>query len=231
MYYDAIKQFYSCLDKEIVTLEDTYELFNSVGVEEETLFFQQCKGTSCEAEFLKRVDSPDKYPSLLFEEIKKRRELFLPAGTNLHVDSLFSLFYLFDEGKSGSIAVDVKFDQEFVIYFYLNRYCDERVYITNIYLCNGESLFDKILNHEERSSHSYLQRMAVINDHDGYTNVRGGQGLYYPTVAKISFNEKFLFTPDCHSDWWKVKTVDGRIKGYMHKSRIKPIKISKDEQY
>lgn len=60
---------------------------------------------------------------------------------------------------------------------------------------------------------------AVINDSDGYTNVRSGQGTKYEIIDRVSEGEVFYTIPQ-QSDWWPVRTKDNKL-GYMHRSRIR----------
>ena len=60
---------------------------------------------------------------------------------------------------------------------------------------------------------------AVINDPDGYTKVRSGQGTQHNVIAKVFANEVFYTTPQ-QSDWWRVRTKDNKC-GYIHRSRIR----------
>ena len=69
----------------------------------------------------------------------------------------------------------------------------------------------------EPSSQRELQ--AVINDPDGYTNVRSGPGTQYEVLSKIVDNETFYVVSQ-RGSWWQVRTQDGKY-GYMHRSRIK----------
>lgn len=69
------------------------------------------------------------------------------------------------------------------------------------------------------------QESGIINDPDGYTNVRKGDGATYEVVGKIEESDQFHYYPDEKSSWWKVKTTPsyGRpIEGYVHKSRVQP---------
>ncbi|MEQ8241154.1 MAG: SH3 domain-containing protein [Cyclobacteriaceae bacterium] len=69
------------------------------------------------------------------------------------------------------------------------------------------------------------QDSGIINDPDGYTNVRKGEGTNFEVVGKIEESDQFLYYPNENSSWWKVKTTPayGRsIEGFVHKSRIQP---------
>ena len=62
-------------------------------------------------------------------------------------------------------------------------------------------------------------KKAVINDPDGFTNVREGKSVNYSIVTKIYEHEVFYAYPSSNSNWYPVITNDG-IKGYVHNSRI-----------
>jgi Bacterial SH3 domain len=62
------------------------------------------------------------------------------------------------------------------------------------------------------------QTMAVINDPDGYVNVRTGPGTATAIAGTIRNGEEFAVSPD-GSAWWRVRTAAG-VSGYVHKSRI-----------
>ncbi|MBP1165821.1 hypothetical protein JOE44_002705 [Chryseobacterium sp. PvR013] len=66
-----------------------------------------------------------------------------------------------------------------------------------------------------KTSESY----AVINDPDGYTNLRKDKNTTSEVLQKIKSGEKVKVL-DQSGDWWLVETKD-RKQGYVHKSRIK----------
>ena len=59
---------------------------------------------------------------------------------------------------------------------------------------------------------------GVINDPDGYTNMREGKGTNHPVVRKILEGEKFAIERK-ENDWWLVVLADG-TRGWIHKSRV-----------
>lgn len=61
---------------------------------------------------------------------------------------------------------------------------------------------------------------AVIEDPDGYTNLRSRPSTDAPIVARVDAGEMFT-TFRQPGLWWQVRTADGTI-GYMHRSRIRP---------
>ncbi len=60
---------------------------------------------------------------------------------------------------------------------------------------------------------------AVINDPDGFTNVRSGPGAAFGVVTRIVEGEPFT-TRVSPGDWWPVTTRQG-VAGYVHRSRVR----------
>lgn len=63
---------------------------------------------------------------------------------------------------------------------------------------------------------------GVINDPDGYTNIRKSNNGKSYIIGKIMKGEVFTYWKT-NDNWYIVQTESG-IKGYVHKNRIKPIK-------
>ena len=61
-------------------------------------------------------------------------------------------------------------------------------------------------------------KSAVIQDKDGYTNVRSVANKSGAVVAKIVNGELFYVSPD-NKEWWQVRTKNG-VVGFMHKSSV-----------
>lgn len=59
---------------------------------------------------------------------------------------------------------------------------------------------------------------AVINDVDGYTNIREAPNSKSAIVGRVESGHRFLTHPQ-PGDWWQVQ-VSADLYGYMHKSRI-----------
>ncbi|MEM6803168.1 MAG: hypothetical protein AAF696_17310 [Bacteroidota bacterium] len=66
--------------------------------------------------------------------------------------------------------------------------------------------------------------LAIINDPDGYTNVRSGPGGNTKVLGKIFEGEIFWIETEKYrkGSWWTImcNCKEGFIEGYMHKSRI-----------
>lgn len=67
-------------------------------------------------------------------------------------------------------------------------------------------------------------KLAIINDPDGFTFVRNGQGMDFKVIDTLLAEDFFYFHLIDNSDWAKVTAWKGRqIEGYVHKSRIQEV--------
>jgi hypothetical protein len=77
-----------------------------------------------------------------------------------------------------------------------------------------------------KSEDEAVHQAALINDPDGYTNVRAMPDGKAKIVAKIVDGEKFYFDEVLGSNWVKVyRSADAAAEciGYMHNSRVMPV--------
>ncbi len=73
--------------------------------------------------------------------------------------------------------------------------------------------------------------IAQINDPDGYTFVRAGEGTDYSVTDTLFAGDLFEFQANEPYDWWRVMNPFMPL-GYMHKSRIQPLrKLSRNAQH
>ncbi|HSP45069.1 MAG TPA: SH3 domain-containing protein [Chthoniobacterales bacterium] len=61
---------------------------------------------------------------------------------------------------------------------------------------------------------------GVIDDPDGYVNLRAAKRADAPVVAKVKAGEQFSFGREGGDDWCRVKLATGK-SGWMHYSRIR----------
>ena len=62
--------------------------------------------------------------------------------------------------------------------------------------------------------------MGVIDDPEGYVNVRAGKSTGTAVIAKVKADEPFSFESEPGSDWCKVTLSSGK-SGWMHISRVR----------
>lgn len=68
---------------------------------------------------------------------------------------------------------------------------------------------------------------AVIDDPDGYVNLRKEKSADSPIITKVKKNERFAFEAKENETWCKVKLASG-VTGWVHCSRIKFYYTEKD---
>ncbi|MFD0992994.1 SH3 domain-containing protein [Tenacibaculum geojense] len=64
--------------------------------------------------------------------------------------------------------------------------------------------------------------IGLINDPDGYTNIRSNPNSKSDVVGKIFKGSYFHYNEDVNNNWYPVTTQTG-LKGYVHKSRIERV--------
>lgn len=67
-------------------------------------------------------------------------------------------------------------------------------------------------------------KVARINDKDGFTNIREGQGADFKIVATVKADE-FFYCEQSSADWWKVTVLEWtdrgqQIEGFIFKDRV-----------
>jgi hypothetical protein len=87
-----------------------------------------------------------------------------------------------------------------------------------------EALKSKNNNSNQAKSEQTTKKkyIAIIQDPDGYTNVRNGMSKNAEIIDRLFEGENYEVFPTSDSNWWLVYT-QSKIKGYVHKSRIKII--------
>lgn len=232
-----VKTFYKhLLNDKTVSLKETFRMFSPHILEEEAFLFENiCEKdpnhTICKERGINSTgDSWDENsPSMFFMELKKYPSQFT-QGYESKLDSILTHCTTVYEEGNRDLSIDVHFPNQKTIYFRLNPYLDEPLYITDIYFEDGACysvLFDIYRSKTEKrrgKMDNYFWRHAVINDPDGFVNVRSGKGADTPIVEKITKNEVFKYSPNFYSPWWRVIAKKGKksVEGYVHKSRILP---------
>ncbi len=231
-YRNFIRKFYyHLLEDDTVTVREATTLFEATALEYESYLFNAiCDNNPNQAVCKERGiygHEWGNFASIFFSELKANKNRFT-QGYDEKMDSIIDCCAeIYDEGSSGSIAIDLHFPNGTTIYFVLNRYPDEPIWIGEIYFENGSSFFviyDKYVREEDKgdTSTKYLTRLAIINDPDGYTNVRDKEGQEAQVIGKIRKDQLFYYTPNYYSNWWRIKSIEGSLQGYMHCSRIEP---------
>lgn len=133
---------------------------------------------------------------------------------------------LCNEGLQFAVYLKLSFPKKYRIYFELGS--DMPSKIDKIWLSDGTLLSSKVRN---ESPVQKLLLVGVINDKDGFTNVREGPSTESKVIDKITANEYFFYIPSSTSDWWQVSRKDDvkAIIGFVHNSRILKYSSIKNE--
>lgn len=143
-------------------------------------------------------------------DIKRHREQ-LTRGLNLEeLEDIINHSKTCYDGDWIDSLVLLCFPNDDFIYFQLS---DNPPALNRIWVRDGQGVFTDI---------SGLKRPAIINDSDGYVNIRKEPNAKSQVVKRIKDNELLFFTPIPKTDWYPVYfKKDGLCIGYIHKSRIK----------
>lgn len=96
-------------------------------------------------------------------------------------------------------------------------------------------LFATLLNAQEVVNEQLKEswneaKIALINDPDGYTNIRNGPGTNFEVIARLYKGEFFRYWPNTTSNWFVIYKFD-RLYGYVHNSRILDLDDMKDSEF
>lgn len=167
-----------------------------------------------------RVKILDEYtPSNKSEYVLNRNVTLDINGREYDLQKGKAVHLLAKTGSKASISFkdrDLNILKTKISYDYLKNIDNNKWYKVQRQDLKTGWVFGKFVN-DLREDIGYI-KTAVINDPDGYTNLRKGKGTNYPVVTKIYENEKFRVQPS-DENWWHVKTHDGK-EGYMYYNRI-----------
>jgi hypothetical protein len=220
-YKPCVKEFYRLLFSEKkVTIED----FESVirVLDETDVFLKECvkrnSKNDCARIARERINHPDTSTSYKLIALRKYQPVLTQGFDYSYICQLIDLALIYDEGFEFGMYLELIFPNGMSVYFEMNK--DTPKQILYIWLPTGESL-KGLIRGEQGEKVEKLQRPGIINDPDGYTNIREKPDKNSAIVGKFVRNELFYYTPISGSDWWPVyKTDGGKQIGYVHKSRI-----------
>jgi len=70
-------------------------------------------------------------------------------------------------------------------------------------------------------------KLAKINDPDGFVNIHSGHGKNFPIIARVDTTDFILCDLETKSEWIKIVTLDWiskkQVEGFIHRSRIQLI--------
>lgn len=170
---------------------------------------------------IKNMDSFLKENSVLLDSLKGRAFELTQELDYDQICEIINRARVIDEGELFTVLLEVKFPSNMIYYFEINN--DTPKQIIEIWLPTGVSFYDHFLNNERKE---LLQMPGIINDPDGYTNIRMEPNAKSRINGRIVKGEIFNYVPNSLSDWWLVykraHDINEKPLGYIHKSRILP---------
>ena len=104
----------------------------------------------------------------------------------------------------------------------ISIYKEDKIYELDSFVSYDEFAYYDIINTPLGDFYVDDLKVGVINDKDGFTNVRKEANPKSKVVSTILEGQDFWYLEIGDSDWWYVYKND-EAKGYMHKSRIREI--------
>ena len=223
-YLEVVKIFYHNLFSNISTnREQVKTLFfaEEVAEFEGYLLEEDCKkkhlnGIDC-GKFIDKYNTNPKSGSVYFLKIKEQSKDLTQGLTEQEINRLLQDSSMFINNDTSSVVIAICFPNRKRIYFNLDRYIDEPIFIQGIYLTDGTSISNKM---SAKKIHNNLRLLGRINDADGYVNVRKEANEKSMIVGKINMGERFYYTPNSNSSWWKIQKMNNpwdkpSITGYV----------------
>ena len=201
-YRQLVKDFYRQLFKESVTVKELADIWVFGEYEYSELKKQQSVNDTEKSELMKSVKN--KY----FDELTNKL-------TINEIVKLIDISELSTDGYDFGIILELPLSKNYSVFFELDA--DIPGKIEGIYLMDAIDIGGK----EKDYPKEQLFRPAIINDTDGYSNLREKPDSKSKIVGRLKTNELFFYSPIGNSDWYPVKKEEtSEILGYIHKTRI-----------
>lgn len=219
-YNTCLKNFYKLLYQENVTIQELNTVLPTTDYADSLFVLERLAKAHGDNSYLKvsknRIIRPANSISYIMLELKKHRQE-LTQGL-----SLDSVCKIIDQSKEHgepdefSQYVELTFPNNHKVFFDLST--ETPSFINWIWLNNGD-LLNAIIYRDIPVVK--MKWVGMINDKDGFVNVREAPEQESKIVRKIGKNEIFYYTPIGDSDWWPISTDErGAYIGYIHKSEV-----------
>ncbi len=150
---------------------------------------------------IKLNDQKYKTSSLCFEQTKD------------DIAAAISKSKVYSYGSLLDSIVEIRLGQK-VLFYRISVERPDPCFVLDVYDSNGVNL----LYHND-----YLRFPAIINDPEGYVNIRQNKYSHSRIVNKIKNRQIFFYTPSTFSKWYQVYLKDGgKCCGYIYRTKILP---------
>lgn len=153
--------------------------------------------------------SPIKYTP--YPEIEYRiwdtKDILTQGYSLSEIEKVVKKAKVFTDGEWLDSIIEISFPNKNIVYL---EYTE--LTLNRIWLPDGTDAFTP-------TWHFY--RPGIINDSDGYVNIREKPSVNSKIVGRINKDELFYFIPVSRADWYQICWEEGDLPvGYIHKSRI-----------
>ena len=164
---------------------------------------------------------PDDFPFDSLNNKSKLTTLFQQLTDGLPMDSVayrIDHSEVVDFGSEFSICLELKISSSNKVRIDFNM--DSPTQCEFVWLNNGDCVAAVLLGEEKFYG---LHRIGIIEDIDGFVNVRKAANKESEIVGKILANEIFYYIPVEGQNWWKVSKKDNLdFMGYIYRKKIVP---------
>lgn len=219
-YKPCVKEFYRLLfSNKKVTVKDFYRVYSFDDPKYEAGLFIKRNFKGHINDFIQLQQSiathNDTLRSHVLLEVRAYKKQLTQGLSYYQICKLVDSSQLSDDGWEFAKHLEVKFPNGAEVFFEMNK--DTPKQILYIWLPDGKSL-NSILQGIKVEK---FQRPGIINDPDGYTNIREKPDKSARIIGRFVKNEIFYYTPTNQSNWWPVyKKNAGPQVGYIYKNRI-----------
>ena len=220
-YKSCVKGFYRLLfsDKK-VTVKDFYKVFIMDYPDYEAELFIKRNFKDHVNNFIKLQKTiaahDDTLRSFVLLEVREFKKQLTQGLSYNQICKLIDSSQLSDDGWEFAMHLEIKFPDDATVFFEMDK--DPPNKIEYIWLPDGESLTNILQGIKKVEK---FQRPGIINDPDGYTNIREKPDKNARIVGRFIKNEIFYYTPTNQSNWWPVyKKNAGPQIGYIYRNRI-----------
>jgi len=160
-----------------------------------------------------RTDSSKNCNDMGFEVSQHRKELTF-GYSEREIENIVSKAKSYDEGYMLDSMVQVDFPNGRTLYFEVSY--EGLLSVNIIWLSDGSNL---------NARSELLKRPAIINDKDGFVNIRKEPNGNSTILDEIYEKELFYYTPEFGKNWYRIYWKEGLAPcGYIHKSKITEFK-------
>lgn len=214
----VVEQFYVMLYKETVSIDQFSKVYLRASPYSDALqFLEDSLQASVNGLLARKRESridPTSTPSFVFRKTIKHFQVLTHGLSLPEMKKVIDKGVIYDEEVFLQRFYEITFPNGDYISFALSK--EPPLIIVQIWLSDGQSFSGLTDGFVEK-----FKRPGIIQDPDGFVNIRAGASHESPIIGQLHKNDLFFYTPTNTSDWWLIYKEDAfTVLGYIHKSRI-----------